>query len=49
MVAAYAQGLRVLPCGGDPRQATLPPIVRGATGVLVTLAGTPYTGPSARS
>lgn len=48
MVAAYEQGLRVLPCGGDPRQAMLPLIVRGATGTLVALAGTPYTDPSAR-
>nr|WP_248149079.1 TetR/AcrR family transcriptional regulator [Stenotrophomonas indicatrix] len=48
MVAAYEHGLRVLPCGGDPRQAMLPLIVRGATGVLVALAGTPYTDPSAR-
>ena len=48
MVAAYEQGLRVLSFGGDPRQAMLPLIVRGATGVLVALAGTPYTDPSAR-
>jgi hypothetical protein len=48
MVAAYEQGLRVLSCGGDPRQAMLPLIVRGATGTLVALAGTPYTDPSTR-
>lgn len=48
MVAAYAQGLRVLPCGDDPRQAMVPLIVRGATGTLVALAGTPYTDPSSR-
>ncbi|MNN79739.1 hypothetical protein D3C81_1964090 [compost metagenome] len=48
MVAAYEQGLRVLSFGGDPRQAMVPLIVRGATGVLVALAGTPYTDPSAR-
>lgn len=48
MVAAYEQGLRALSFGGDPRQAMVPLIVRGATGVLVALAGTPYTDPSAR-
>ena len=48
MVAAYEQGLRALSFGGDPRQAMVPLIVRGATGTLVALAGTPYTDPSAR-
>jgi len=48
MVAAYEQGLRALSFGGDPRQAMVPLIVRGAIGVLVALAGTPYTDPSAR-
>jgi len=48
MVAAYEQGLRALSFGGDPRQAMVPLIARGATGVLVALAGTPYTDSSAR-
>jgi len=48
MVAAYEQGLRVLSHGGDPRQAMVPLIVRGAKGTLVALAGTPYTDPSSR-
>lgn len=48
MVTAYEQGLRVLSCGGDPRQAMVPLIVRGATGTLVALAGTPYTDPAQR-
>lgn len=43
MVAAYEQGLRALSNGSDPRQAMVPLIVRGATGALVALAGTPYT------
>jgi len=34
--------------GEDPRQAMLQLIVRGGTGVLVALAGTPYTDPSPR-
>jgi len=48
MVTAYEQGLRVLSCGGDPRQAMVPLIVRGATATLVALAGTPYTDPAQR-
>ncbi|MBM9915375.1 MULTISPECIES: TetR/AcrR family transcriptional regulator [Stenotrophomonas] len=48
VVTAYEQGLRVLSCGGDPRQAMVPLIVRGATGTLVALAGTPYTDPAQR-
>lgn len=48
MVTAYEQGLRVLSCGGDPQQAMVPLIVRGATGTLVALAGTPYTDPAQR-
>ncbi|XFC39489.1 hypothetical protein ACEF39_002514 [Stenotrophomonas indicatrix] len=41
MVAAYEQGLRAFSLGGDPQQAMVPLIVRGATGVLVALAGMP--------
>ena len=48
MVAAYEQGLRALSFGGDPRQAMVPLIVRGATGTLVALASTPYTDPAQR-
>lgn len=48
MVAAYQGGLASQQEGEDPRQAMLQLIVRGGTGVLVALAGTPYTDPSPR-
>ncbi|WP_369039100.1 TetR/AcrR family transcriptional regulator [Stenotrophomonas maltophilia] len=51
MVAAYEQGLasqRRAEDPRDPRGAMLQLIVRGATGVLVALAGTPYTDPGPR-
>ncbi|MGE8267700.1 MAG: TetR/AcrR family transcriptional regulator [Stenotrophomonas geniculata] len=48
MVAAYEKGLTSQLQGEDPREAMLQLIVRGATGVLVALAGTPYTDPGAR-
>ena len=48
MVAAYEKGLASQLHGEDPREAMLQLIVRGATGVLVALAGTPYTGPALR-
>jgi hypothetical protein len=41
MVAAYESGLASQQRGEDPRQAMLQLIVRGGTGVLVALAGTP--------
>ncbi|HEL4296102.1 MULTISPECIES: TetR/AcrR family transcriptional regulator [Stenotrophomonas] len=48
MVAAYEKGLASQRHGEDPREAMLQLIVRGATGVLVALAGTPYTDPALR-
>ncbi|HDS1300417.1 MULTISPECIES: TetR/AcrR family transcriptional regulator [Stenotrophomonas] len=48
VVAAYEKGLASQLQGEDPRQAMLQLIVRGGTGVLVALAGTPYTDPGAR-
>lgn len=48
MVAAYEKGLASQRQGADPREAMLQLIVRGATGVLVALAGTPYTDPGMR-
>ena len=48
MVAAYESGLASQQRGEDPRQAMLQLIVRGGTGVLVALAGTPYTDPGLR-
>lgn len=48
VVAAYERGLARQALGEDPREAMLQLIVRGATGVLVALAGTPYTDPGAR-
>ena len=45
VVAAYQRGLHCLAAGQDPREAVLQLIVRGTTGVLVALAGTPYTDP----
>ncbi|MBY6281053.1 TetR/AcrR family transcriptional regulator [Stenotrophomonas maltophilia] len=48
MVAAYQGGLASQQEGEDPRQAMLQLIVRGGTGVLVALAGTPYTDPGLR-
>ncbi|PWQ87913.1 TetR family transcriptional regulator [Stenotrophomonas maltophilia] len=48
MVAAYEKGLASQLQGEDPREAMLQLIVRGATGVLVALAGTPYTDAGAR-
>ncbi|CCP12205.1 HTH-type transcriptional regulator betI [Stenotrophomonas maltophilia SKK35] len=48
MVAAYEKGLASQQHGEDPREAMLQLIVRGATGVLVALAGTPYTDPALR-
>ncbi|MBW8775681.1 MAG: TetR family transcriptional regulator [Stenotrophomonas sp.] len=48
MVAAYQKGLASQQAGEDPRQAMLQLIVRGGTGVLVALAGTPYTDPGLR-
>lgn len=47
MVAAYEKGLASQALGKDPREAMVQMIVRGATGVLVALAGTPYTDPGA--
>ncbi|PZP64857.1 MAG: TetR family transcriptional regulator, partial [Stenotrophomonas maltophilia] len=48
MVAAYEKGLASQLQGEDPREAMVQVIVRGATGVLAALAGTPYTDPHAR-
>ncbi|MHC1651770.1 TetR/AcrR family transcriptional regulator [Stenotrophomonas maltophilia] len=48
MVAAYEKGLASQALGEDPRAAMVQLIVRGATGVLAALAGTPYTAPGAR-
>lgn len=48
MVAAYQEGLRCRQGSEDPREAMLQVIVRGSTGVLVALAGTPYTDPGLR-
>lgn len=48
MAAAYEKGLASQRHGEDPRGAMLQLIVRGATGVLVALAGTPYTDPALR-
>lgn len=48
MVAVYEKGLASQRHGEDPREAMLQLIVRGATGVLVALAGTPYTDPALR-
>jgi len=48
MVTAYGKGLASQLLGEDPREAMVQLIVRGATGVLVALAGTPYTDPGAR-
>ncbi|MCF3524646.1 TetR/AcrR family transcriptional regulator [Stenotrophomonas maltophilia] len=48
MVAAYQGGLASQQEGEDPRQAMLQLIVRSGTGVLVALAGTPYTDPGPR-
>ncbi|WP_447900757.1 TetR/AcrR family transcriptional regulator [Stenotrophomonas sepilia] len=48
MVAAYQGSLASQQEGEDPRQAMLQLIVRGGTGVLVALAGTPYTDPGPR-
>lgn len=46
MVAAYEKGLAAQRNGEDPREAMQQLIVRGGTGVLVALAGTPYTDPA---
>lgn len=48
MLAAYEHGLRQRALGGDPAEAMREVFVRGCTGVLVALAGTPYTDPGAR-
>lgn len=48
MVAAYEKGLASQLQGEDSREAMVQVIVRGATGVLAALAGTPYTDPHAR-
>lgn len=48
MVTAYGKGLASQLLGEDPREAMVQLIVRGATGVLAALAGTPYTDPDAR-
>lgn len=48
MVAAYEKGLASQALGEEPRAAMVQLIVRGATGVLAALAGTPYTDPGAR-
>ncbi|MGF6419509.1 AcrR family transcriptional regulator [Stenotrophomonas sp. AN71] len=49
MVAAYEKGLASQRQGEEPREAMLQLIVRGGTGVLVALAGTPYTDPASRA
>ncbi len=46
VVAAYQRGLQALAGNEEPREAMLQLIVRGTTGVLVALAGTPYTAPA---
>ncbi|WP_313141365.1 TetR/AcrR family transcriptional regulator [Stenotrophomonas sp.] len=46
VVAAYQRGLQALAGNEEPREAMLQMIVRGTTGVLVALAGTPYTAPA---
>ncbi|KRG53206.1 TetR/AcrR family transcriptional regulator [Stenotrophomonas beteli] len=48
VVAAYESGLASQALGEDPRAAMVQLIVRGGTGVLAALAGTPYTDPGAR-
>ena len=46
MVAAYEKGLASQLQGKDPREAMRQLIVRGATGVLVALAGTRIRTPA---